>query len=126
MLNFSMYYPGIDLPCVRDASRSEAPAEPNSQADSLKANQPTTNGRAGTHCTDNRHDRQTAYTGDRSILPRFLMYAHTHARTHAPTGTPWFTITGTHVFITSGTSTLMSQHHLHHVDGSTPTAPHCL
>jgi hypothetical protein len=30
------------------------------------------------------------------------------------------------VFITSGTSTLMSQHQLHHVDESTPTAPHCL
>jgi hypothetical protein len=40
--------------------------------------------------------------------------------------TPWFTITGTHMFITSGTSTVMIQHHLHHVDGSTTTAPHCL
>ena len=38
----------------------------------------------------------------------------THARTHAPTGTPWFT-TGTHTFITtSGTS---------NVDESTPIAP---
>ena len=36
------------------------------------------------------------------------------------------TITGTHMFITSGTSTVMIQHHLHHVDGSTTTAPHCL
>jgi hypothetical protein len=55
-----------------------------------------------------------------------LSYTRTHARTHAPTGTPWFTTTSAHVFITSGTSTLMSQHHLHHVDESTPTAPHCL
>jgi hypothetical protein len=30
------------------------------------------------------------------------------------------------MFITSGTSTVMIQHHLHHVDGSTTTAPHCL
>jgi hypothetical protein len=81
------------------------------------------NGRAGTHCTDNRDDRYTAYTGDLSILPVFLLYA----RTHAPTDTPWFTITGTHTFTNnSGTRTLMSQHHLHHVDESTPTAPHCL
>jgi hypothetical protein len=29
------------------------------------------NGRAGTHCTDNRNDRRTAYTGDLSILPGF-------------------------------------------------------
>jgi hypothetical protein len=41
-------------------------------------------------------------------------------------GTPWFTITGTHTFTTSGTRTLMSQHQLHHVDESTPTAPLCL
>jgi hypothetical protein len=45
---------------------------------------------------------------------------------HAPTGTLWFTITGSHTFITSGTGTVMSQHQLHHVDESTPTAPHCL
>jgi hypothetical protein len=45
---------------------------------------------------------------------------------HSLATTPWFTITGTHMFITSGTSTVMTQHHLHHVDGSTPTAPHCL
>jgi hypothetical protein len=31
-----------------------------------------------------------------------------------------------HTFTTSGTGTLMSQHQLHHVDESTPTAPHCL
>ena len=77
-----------------------------------------------------------------------------HARTHAPTGTPWFTNTGTHTLTTSGTRTLMSQervdqvdshgrwkgpclqtnpqcdpvsqHQLHHVDESTLTAPHCL
>jgi hypothetical protein len=28
------------------------------------------------------------------------------------------------MFTTSGTRTLMSQHQLHHVDESTPTAPH--
>jgi hypothetical protein len=82
--------------------------------------------------------------------PRFAFHT-THARTHAPTDTPWFTITGTHTFTTSGTRTLMSyervdqvdshgrwkgpclqtnpqcdpvsQHHLHHVDESTPFAP---
>jgi hypothetical protein len=43
-----------------------------------------------------------------------------------PLGPPWFTIAGTHMFITSGTRTVMIQHHLHHVDGSTTTAPHCL
>jgi hypothetical protein len=80
------------------------------QADSLKANQPTTNGRAGTHCTDNRNDRWTAYTGDLSKLPGFLLYARTHARTYKYT---WFTITGTHAFTTSGTGTLMSQNQLH-------------
>ena len=32
------------------------------------------------------------------------------------------TTTSAHMFITSGTSTLMSQHQLHHVDESTPTA----
>jgi hypothetical protein len=53
------------------------------------------------------------YTGNLSILPDFLLYARTHARTHAPTGTPWFITTGTHAFTTSGTSTLMSQHQLH-------------
>jgi hypothetical protein len=45
---------------------------------------------------------------------------------HSLATTPWFAITGTHMFITSGTSTVMTQHHLHHVDGSTLTAPHCL
>ena len=45
---------------------------------------------------------------------------------HSLATTPWFTITGTHMFITSGTRTVMIQHHLHHVDGSTTTAPHCL
>jgi hypothetical protein len=70
---------------------------------------PTTNGRAGTHCTDNRDDRYTAYMGDLCILPDFLLYA----RTHAPIGKPWFTITSTHTFTTSGTRTLMSQHQLH-------------
>jgi hypothetical protein len=54
----------------------------NSQADSLKANQPTTNGWAGTHCTDNKNDPWTAYL---RLLPGFLLYAHTHARTHART-----------------------------------------
>jgi hypothetical protein len=65
-----------------------------------------------------------------SILPVFLLYARTHARmharTHAPTGALWFTITGSHTFTTTGTGTLKSQHQLHHVDESTPTAPHCL
>jgi hypothetical protein len=66
-----------------------------------------------------------------SILPVFLLYAHTHAhmhaRAHAHTDALWFTITGSHTFITTtGTGTLMSQHQLHHVDESTPTAPHCL
>jgi hypothetical protein len=42
---------------------------------------------------------------------------------HTLATTPWFTITGAHMFITSGTSTVKTQHH---VDGSTPTAPHCL
>jgi hypothetical protein len=37
-----------------------------------------------------------------------------------------FTITGTHTFTTSGTRTLMIRPQLHHVDESTPTAPHCL
>jgi hypothetical protein len=36
---------------------------------------------------------------------------------HSLAPTPWFTITGTHMFITSGTSTVVIQHHLHHVDG---------
>jgi hypothetical protein len=39
---------------------------------------------------------------------------------------PTSTITGSHTFTTSGTGTLMSQHQLHHVDESTPTALHCL
>jgi hypothetical protein len=42
LFNFILYYPLF-----------HKTAEPNSQPDSLKANQPTTNGRAGTHCTDN-------------------------------------------------------------------------
>jgi hypothetical protein len=50
------------------------------------------------------------------LLPGFLLYAHTHARTHAPTGTPWFTITGTHTFTTSGTRTLMSHERVDQVD----------
>jgi hypothetical protein len=36
---------------------------------------------------------------------------------HSLATTPWFTITGTQMFITSGTSTVMIQHHLHHVMG---------
>jgi hypothetical protein len=50
--------------------------------------------------------------GDLYILPD----SSCKTRTHAPTGTQWFTITGTHTFITSGTRTLMSQHQLHHFD----------
>jgi hypothetical protein len=41
--------------------------------------------------------------------------------THAPTGTPWFTITGTHTFTTSGTRTLMSQPQLHRTVSDTNT-----
>jgi hypothetical protein len=60
-------------------------------------------------------------------FPAVRTYARTHARTHAHTDALWFTVTGPHTFITTtGTGTLMSQHHLHHVDESTPTAPHCL
>jgi hypothetical protein len=57
---------------------------------------------------------------------------HSHAQENNPCNShslataPWFTIRGTHMFITSGASKVMTQHHLHHVDGSTPTAPHCL
>jgi hypothetical protein len=50
------------------------------------------------------------------MLPGFLLCARTHARTHAPTGTPWFTITGTHTLTTSGTRTLMSQERVDQVD----------
>jgi hypothetical protein len=84
------------------------------QADSLKANQPTTNGRAGTHCTDNRDDRHTAYTGDLSILPEFLLYARTHARTYRYTMVHHYRYAHVHHFRYA------------HVDESTPIAPHCL
>jgi hypothetical protein len=86
-------------------------------------------------------DRATArYARGRDTPTSILVTATLHP-THAPPShaqennprnshslatTPWFTITGTHMLITSGTSTVMTQHHLHHVDGSTPTAPHCL
>ena len=87
-------------------------------------------------------DRSRARNGARGRdTPISILVTSTLHPTHAPPShaqennprnshslatTPWFTITGTHMFITSGTSTVMTQHHLHHVDGSTPTAPHCL
>jgi hypothetical protein len=61
-----------------------------------------------------------------SSVPRTSTRPAPHAQennprnSHSLATTPWFTITGTHMFITSGTSTVMIQHHLHHVDGSTP------
>jgi hypothetical protein len=73
-------------------------------------------------------------------------HARTHARTYRYTITPWFTITGTRTLMshervdqvdshgrwkgpclqTNPQCDPVSQHHLHHVDESTPTAPHRL
>ena len=64
--------------------------------------------------TDNRNDRWTTYTGDLSILPRFLLYAHTHAHTYRYTVVHHYRYTRVHHF------------RYEHVDESTPTAPHCL
>jgi hypothetical protein len=72
---------------------------------------PTTNGRAGTHCTDNRDDRRTAYTGDLSKLPGFLLYARTHARTYRYTVVHHYRFAHVHHFRYA------------HVDESTPIAP---
>jgi hypothetical protein len=76
--------------------------------------QPTTNGRAGTHCTDNRNDRCTADTGDLSISARFPA-VRTHARTHART----YRYTMVHHY------RFAHVHHFRyaHVDESTPIAP---
>jgi hypothetical protein len=56
-----------------------------------------------------------AYTGDLSILPRFLLYAHTHARTHART----YRYTVVHHY----RYTRVHHFRYEHVDESTPIAP---
>jgi hypothetical protein len=86
-----------------------------------------------THNSPQRKEAQTTVSrSDTRFIQRFDSSAHGLVRRWRLIGyfpihvLPPLCITGTHMFITSGTSTVMIQHHLHHVDGSTPTAPHCL
>jgi hypothetical protein len=60
---------------------------------------------------DNRDDRYTAYTGDLSILPDFLLYARTLARTYRYTMVHHYRYAHIHHFRYA------------HVDESTPIAP---
>jgi hypothetical protein len=93
------------------------PLQSRTHRRTANANQPTTNGRAGNHCTDNRNDRWTAYTGDLSILqytapfPVVRTHARTHARTYRYTAVHHYRYTRVHHF------------RYEHVDESTPIAP---
>jgi hypothetical protein len=96
------------LPCVRNALRSEAlPHRTHRRTASKPTSPQPNNGRAGTHYTDNRDDRYTAYTEYTARFP----VVRTHARTYRYTVVHHYRFARVHHF------------RYEHVDESTPFAP---